>query len=323
MAVASLPLEIGSTGDDAADLQRRLRAAGFEPGRVDGTFDTATRRAVEAFQEDAGLPTDGQCGPVTWSALVEAGYGFGIRLLCLRSPMMRGNDVSELQLRLGALGFDAGRVDGIFGPTTQHAVGEFQRNAGLVRDEVCGPETVGHLLRLRTRGGTASVAGVREREHLRHRSTTPADVVVALGSHANAAGLIEELAGELDLSGRRAVLVAGDWHDQAAATNQAGADAYLTVVVVDEPTVEASYFASHGFESAGGLQLANILLNELPVAPGWAVGAARGRVLPILRETRPPAVVLRLGSAEIVDANRDLVIASLVRSIDAWSDQPC
>lgn len=323
MALASLPLRFGSTSDDIADLQRRLRAAGFEPGRIDGSFDGGTRRSVSSFQEAAGLTVDGECGRLTWSALVEAGYGFGTRLLCLRSPMMRGNDVSELQLRLGALGFDAGRVDGIFGPTTQHAVGEFQRNAGLVRDEVCGPETVGHLLRLRTRGGTASVAGVREREHLRHRSTTPADVVVAIGAHGSAVPLMTELVSELAQSGRSALLVEGDWHDQAAAANAAGADAYLTVVIADDPTVEASYFSSHGFESAGGRQLAAVLLSELPVAPGWAIGTAKGRVLPILRETRPPAVVLRLGTLDIVETNRDLVIASIVRSIDAWSGQPC
>ncbi len=38
---------------------------------------------------------------------------------------------------------------------TQSAVGDFQRNAGLVSDEVCGPETVACLRRLEGRGGTA------------------------------------------------------------------------------------------------------------------------------------------------------------------------
>ena len=69
--------------------------------------------------------------------------------------MMRGDDVADLQLRLGALGFDAGRVDGILGPVTQTAIGEFQRNAGLVTDQVCGPETVEALVRLEGRGGNS------------------------------------------------------------------------------------------------------------------------------------------------------------------------
>ena len=44
--------------------------------------------------------------------------------------MLRGDDVAELQQDLGALGFDAGRVDGIFGPRTKDALEQFQRNIG-------------------------------------------------------------------------------------------------------------------------------------------------------------------------------------------------
>ena len=142
IALASLPLRQGSSGPDVADLQRRLRAAGYPVPQVTNEYDSATRDAVLEFQSAVGLEPDGICDASTWSALVEAGFTLGTRLVCLRSPMMRGDDISELQLRLGALGFDAGRVDGIFGPMTQAAVGDFQRNAGLVSDEVCGPETI-------------------------------------------------------------------------------------------------------------------------------------------------------------------------------------
>src|SRR6266545_3977054 len=45
--------------------------------------------------------------------------------------MLRGDDVYELQRELGSLGFDAGRVDGIFGPRTLEALLGFQRNAGV------------------------------------------------------------------------------------------------------------------------------------------------------------------------------------------------
>ena len=102
---------------------------------------TAEPRSRPSRQR-AGLPADGICDAPTWTALVEAGYRLGDRLLYLRSPMLRGDDVAELQRHLGALGFDAGRVDGIFGPahrTTRSS--EFQRNVGLTTDGVCGPET--------------------------------------------------------------------------------------------------------------------------------------------------------------------------------------
>ena len=32
--------------------------------------------------------------------------------------MLRGDDVAELQVRLAQLGFNPGRIDGIFGPAT-------------------------------------------------------------------------------------------------------------------------------------------------------------------------------------------------------------
>ena len=80
-----------------------------------GAFGEPTEAAVRGFQERRGLRVDGICGPQTWASLVEAGFRPGDRLLYYTSPMLRGDDVAELQRRLSALGFDAGRVDGIFG----------------------------------------------------------------------------------------------------------------------------------------------------------------------------------------------------------------
>src|SRR5206468_10335996 len=89
------------------------------------------------------------------------------RLLYLQAPMLRGDDVSELQEALGALGFDAGRVDGILGPHTKDAVEAFQRNAGMTVDGICGPDTVGALRRVvRPVGSSPAVASVREAQQL-------------------------------------------------------------------------------------------------------------------------------------------------------------
>jgi peptidoglycan hydrolase-like protein with peptidoglycan-binding domain len=40
--------------EERADLQSRLRQLGYETGRTDGTFNTATRRAIGAWQADEG-----------------------------------------------------------------------------------------------------------------------------------------------------------------------------------------------------------------------------------------------------------------------------
>lgn len=290
---------------------------------VSGHYDDATRAAVSAFQTAVGLDADGECDAHTWSALVESEYALGTRLLCLRSPMMRGDDVSELQLRLGALGFDAGRVDGIFGHMTRAAVGDFQRNAGLVSDDVCGPETVACLRRLEGRGGTAPVTGVRERERLRRRAGSMTQLRVAIGTTGGAHPVTSSLAAELQLGGLTTQMLSGDWSAQATDTNDFGADVYIGLVVADDPIVETAYFSVPGYESAGGRHLAQLILRELPAAPGWTIGVASGKRLPILRETRPPAVVVKLGDAAMLETNEDLVVASLVRALDAWAAEPC
>jgi N-acetylmuramoyl-L-alanine amidase len=324
ITLASLPLRPGSHGPDVADLQRRLRAAGFAAEDAPGEFGPSTRGALIAFQSAHGLDPDGECDAATWGALIETEYRLGDRLLCLRSPMMRGDDVSELQLRLGALGFDAGRVDGILGHVTQQAVADFQRNAGLVSDKVCGPETVDALVRLEGRGGTATVTGVRERDRLRRRRSNPSELRVAVGAAGTMHPVLSGFAAELQVSGTSTLLLDDrDWSAQASATNEFAADLFIGLVVADEPTVEACYFSVPGYESDGGRRLAELVVKELPAAPGWGVGTVRGMRLPILRETRPPAVLVRLGDAELLETSAALVIASLQRALHAWVTDPC
>jgi putative chitinase len=62
-------LKLGSTGPAVERLQRSLKAAGFNPGAIDGDFGPATEAAVFAFQKSQGLLADGIAGPRTQSAL--------------------------------------------------------------------------------------------------------------------------------------------------------------------------------------------------------------------------------------------------------------
>ncbi len=56
-----------------------------------------------------------------------------------------GPEVTDLQDKLRARGFDPGSSDGSFGPGTAAAVAAFQRGAGLTADGVVGPRTASAL----------------------------------------------------------------------------------------------------------------------------------------------------------------------------------
>jgi N-acetylmuramoyl-L-alanine amidase len=57
------------TGDKVREIQQKLKAAGFDPGSVDGEFGPHTHAAVVAFQLSLGLLPDGEVGPQTAQAL--------------------------------------------------------------------------------------------------------------------------------------------------------------------------------------------------------------------------------------------------------------
>lgn len=134
----------GDRGNEVVDIQVKLSTLGYNLGLdgVDGSFGELTEEAVKKFQQSRGLKITGLVDEETWRALVEATYKLGDRLLYLRLPFFRGDDVRELQLSLNTLGFNTGIVDGIYGETTERAVRDFQKNFGLPSDGIFGPSTL-------------------------------------------------------------------------------------------------------------------------------------------------------------------------------------
>ena len=61
------------SGDDVAELQRRLTTLGFATGRVDGLFGGQTDTALREFQKGVGVTADGTCGPDTFRAFDRLG----------------------------------------------------------------------------------------------------------------------------------------------------------------------------------------------------------------------------------------------------------
>ncbi len=170
------PVRPSDRGSAVEDIQRRLLTLGYDlgPTGVDGVFLGATLAAVTHFQQAQGLAEDGVIGPETWSRLVDETFSLGDRLLYLRFPYLHGQDVAELQGALNALGFPCGEPDAIFGPLSERAVREFQRNTGLPEDGIAGPDTVRAVANLRHVWGDKEPRAAFER---RVEPTRPADVL--------------------------------------------------------------------------------------------------------------------------------------------------
>ncbi len=288
---------LGDEGTAIRDIQDRLAALGFESGEDDrGTFGDSTRDAVLHFQKAKGLDADGIVGPNTWRSLYEAGYRLGDRLLFMRRPMIRGEDVSELQSRLNSLGFDAGKVDGIFGPESEHAVIDFQHNRNLAEDGKVGPEVVTEI-RLVTRGEMkAGRHSIREREWMRRLPPSIAGTRVYLDAAcrdpheaaqaweaATAAALAIQEAGGIPMLSRSQDTNIPE-RLSARRANRLGSDVIVAFRVAMEQEA-VFFFASEHSKSEAGEKLATSIAESVGLE-------VEGRAGAMLKETRAPAAVV-------------------------------
>ena len=322
-----LPLAEGDSGEAVVDVQARLLALGLVPmSDPPGEFGVATRAAVEAFQRQRGLRVDGVCGPQTWQTLVEAGHHLGDRFLYRRTPMLRGDDVAELQQRLCALGFDTGRVDGIFGDATAKALRDFQENAALPVDGILGPGTLRELRRVAGRGASPLhlVSTVRARELLRQSPPTLAGRHVAIGEPGGLAAPVAALRRRLVAHGASVTtLHHPDDSAQAGQANRAGADAYLALRVEPERvSALAAFYSGYRDESVGGRLLADAIQRAVPSALGVPDLGVRGMSLTILRETRMPAVIVEIGPAAVAVEHGPALAEALASALATWASGP-
>jgi N-acetylmuramoyl-L-alanine amidase len=292
---------VGDEGPAVRDIQDRLAALGFDSADQRSRFGPSTESAVIDFQRAKGLDVDGIVGPDTWRSLYEAGYRLGDRMLFLRRPMIRGEDVAELQSRLSSLGFDSGKADGIYGPDTERAVIDFQHNRHLAEDGRVGPEVVTEL-HLVTRGEMReSRQAIREGEWLRMLPESVAGARVFLDAEcrdseethdaweaASAAALAIQDAGGLPMMSRSNDTRLPE-RLRARRANRMGSDLIVAFRLNREGADCVYYFASEHSSSRAGQALADAIAR--------AVGArVEGRAFALLKETRAPAAVVALRS---------------------------
>lgn len=339
----------GDRSHEVTDVQSRLRALKLRIEDESGYFGRSTKQAVRQFQQQRGILADGIVGPNTWDELVEASWRLGDRPLYLKVPVLRGDDVLALQSRLNALGFDAGREDGIFGRSTYEGVRAFQREYGVTEDGIFGRASHAALMGLRVdRPGTAS----KLREELRRAETglRGALVMVDPGHGGGDPGEIgPNGTAEADVCWKLALRVAErlaplgahvrftrtevedpDASERARRANAAEADLYLALHLNAHtsggPAEGVTTF--HFGESRSGEQLAEALQDEI-VKLGFKDCRSHARSYPILRETRMPAVLVepgfitnpddekRLSDPDVLSAVADAMVRAVARFYDS------
>jgi N-acetylmuramoyl-L-alanine amidase len=289
----------------------------------EAVYDEATEHAVRLFQQRRGLSVDGIVGPETYRAINAAKFRLGDRLLSLSSghPFV-GDDVAALQDRLLELGFDAGRVDGVFGARTESALRSFQREYGLLPDGSCGPATLRALRQL----GRLVVGGrpqqLRESEALHRSGASLAGKIVvidpghggedrgAVGHDLEEAAVAEDLAarfdGRLQASGVRTLLTRGkdtcpSDAERAELANSAGADLLVSLhcdrAGSPSPNGVATYHfgTGAGTTSTVGEQLASLVQREVVARTDLLDCNVHAKTWELLRLTRMPAVRIELG----------------------------
>ncbi len=313
-------LKLGDRGKEVADVQTRLHGLGFELGSegVDGYFGPNTVAALKAFQQRRLLLVDGVLGANTWRELVEAGYSPGERLLYLRVPSFRGDDVLALQVKLNLLGFNTGPERGVFDDDVEHAVIEFQRNAGLPPDGIVGENTLRTLdvLRKAERGREGKKIPDRDEGYV-PQGTLAGKVVVLDPGHGgqdsgavSPSGLREKdvtlslalrLAELLRAEGCRAVLTRDvdervPLYERPEKADAVGAEYLISLHVNADPVGVAAGAACYFFQrdhyySEKGERLANYLGEQL-AAIGVRFLGSFGRNYAMLRETQAIAVLV-------------------------------
>jgi N-acetylmuramoyl-L-alanine amidase len=308
----------GDRGEPVRDVQDRLSALGFDCADDEaGVFDNGTYAAVSVFQGSRGLPVDGIVGPETWRSLVEAGYGLGDRTIYHRVPMMRGDDVAELQARLNSLGFDTGKVDGIFGPDSLEGLLDFQHNREMAEDGLSGDKVSSELRLIDLATQKQGRESVRERQWLDDLPSTITGQIIYFDPECRtaeesdatwmaameASSAIQILGGLASAS--RSVDTTPPARLRSQKANRMNVDVVIGFFVPDEGDEGIYFFSSEHSRSEAGMALAETLAERLGVR-------AVGRTLPILKETRAPAVVVALRS---MNRRTGRVVANVVASL--------
>jgi len=269
---------------------------------------------IRSFQQERGLHVTGELNDATQRALEEARWKLGDRSLYLqKSPMMRGDDIATLQARLTEMGFNCGRVDGVYGALTEGAVKEFQKSVGAKVDGKCGPATIIALLRLtKTISGGAPTA-LRESAQHKNRGPALANKVIVLDPGSNhgedviTLDVAQRIEGRLLALGATVFLTRGSSNnpteqERISFTNSSNADLLISLHTdrADNESAEgvATFFYGselHGIHSIVGERFASLVQREIAARTDLLNCRTHAKTWDLLRLTKCPAIRVDLG----------------------------
>ncbi len=285
-----------------------------------GIFGNDTYLVLTRFQADRNLKIDGKCTADTWRHLTEATWKLGDRLLYLRKPMLRGDDVAKLQISLSNLGFSSGKIDGIFGPQTLEAVIDFQQNQHINNDGMVGPNTLRALNRV-TRPDTSQVTcidNLKEFIEFKSKIRSIPNLKIGIGDMGGSDVLVHLLNKKLGAFNLNTDVLTG--LNERGIVTQANNSNYDLCIFFQYDELIYSFNVYHykgfSYESMPGLGLGNLITEKLSALNLCSEsGNSLGCSFPILRETRMPTLLIELGTPIIKPANSYLIVDSVFSAI--------
>ena len=111
---------------------------------------------------------------------------------------------------------------------------------------------------------------------------------------------------------------------QAVAANHFSAHVYVGFEAQATASAVAYFYQIPTYESAGGRALAELIVEQLDVTKALTAicdlrPTACGRRLPVLRETRMPAVLLQVGPVRAATDAGPKLAAVVLRAIELWT----
>jgi N-acetylmuramoyl-L-alanine amidase len=270
-----------------------------------------TESEIRSFQQARGLDVTGFVDAVTARAIEESQWKLGDRSLYLHNlDLMRGDDIAALQTRLTEMGFNCGRVDGIYGPRTELAVKEFQKSVGATVDGKCGPATIIALIRLTkiVSGGVPST--LRQNAAQQSRGPALANKVIVLNPDSDnqiAYDVAVRTEGRLLALGASVFLTRGisnnpSEQDRIQFSNKSNADLMISLnldsYANEKAHGAATYFYgsdTHGVHSIVGERFASLVQREICARTDLANCRIHAKTWDLLRLTTAPTVRIDLG----------------------------